>query len=63
MTLFCTEAAIAIALLLLRRSKVIGGELGGPVVLKWLTCAVFLLLWIVYVTMAALEAYGVIKGF
>lgn len=62
-TLFCTEAAVAIALLLLRRSKVVGGELGGPVVLKRLTSAIFFLLWIIYISMAALEAYGVIEGF
>uniref|UniRef100_A0A1B6GPS7 Calx-beta domain-containing protein n=1 Tax=Cuerna arida TaxID=1464854 RepID=A0A1B6GPS7_9HEMI len=57
---FCTEALFAISVLLLRRSKYVGGELGGPVGLKYLTSAFMFGLWIIYLTLSTLEAYGVI---
>lgn len=62
-TLFCTEAVIAIAIILLRRSKLFGGELGGPVIAKYTTSAFMFSLWIIYITLSTLEVYGVIKGF
>ncbi|CAG9763896.1 unnamed protein product [Ceutorhynchus assimilis] len=62
-TIFCSEAAVAILILLLRRSKSIGGELGGPTASKLLTSLVLFGLWIVYLVLSTLEAYGVIKGF
>ncbi|XP_069671598.1 sodium/calcium exchanger Calx isoform X1 [Periplaneta americana] len=62
-TIFCTEAFVAIIILLLRRSRVVGGELGGPVVLKYITSFLLFFLWLIYVLMASLEAYGVIEGF
>jgi solute carrier family 8 (sodium/calcium exchanger) len=49
--------------LLARRSKPIGGELGGPKSFKYLTSIVLVVLWLVYLLLASLEAYGVIKGF
>lgn len=61
MTLFCSEAAIAIIILLIRRNKNIGGELGGPKVAKYMTAAAFFLLWLIYLVMSSLEAYGYIK--
>ncbi|XP_055697182.1 sodium/calcium exchanger 1 isoform X3 [Phlebotomus papatasi] len=62
-TLFCTEALIAIFVLVMRRSKSIGGELGGPVTAKYITATIFVGLWLFYLVMSSLEAYGVIKGF
>lgn len=60
-TLFCSEAAIAIIILLVRRSKVVGGELGGPPVYKYITATALIGLWVIYLLMSSLEAYGVIN--
>ncbi|XP_076165726.1 sodium/calcium exchanger 3 [Ptiloglossa arizonensis] len=62
-TLFCTEACLVILVLLLRRTKAIGGELGGPFVPKLLTSLTLFSLWVFYLVMSTLEAYGVIEGF
>lgn len=64
-TLFCTEAVIAIIILLVRRNKTIGagGELGGSQTSKYVSGALLFGLWIIYLVMSSLEAYGVIKGF
>jgi solute carrier family 8 (sodium/calcium exchanger) len=62
-TIFCSEALVAIAILLLRRSKLVGGELGGPKPFKYVTSLVLILLWMVYLLMATLEAYDIIEGF
>lgn len=60
-TLFCTEAVIAIIILLLRRNKRVGGELGGPPVYKYITATALFGLWLIYLLMSTLEAYGYIK--
>lgn len=62
-TLFCSEACLVIVVLMLRRSKAIGGELGGPMVPKIITSMFLFSLWLFYLVMSTLEAYGVIKGF
>nr|CAD7200014.1 unnamed protein product [Timema douglasi] len=62
-TIFCSEALVAIFLLVIRRSKLIGGELGGPVRLKWLTGLVLFCLWVTYLVLSSLEVYDVIEGF
>ncbi|CAK9808867.1 Sodium/calcium exchanger 1 [Anthophora plagiata] len=62
-TLFCTEACLVILVLLLRRTKSIGGELGGPFVPKLVTSMVLFFLWVFYLVMSILEAYGYIEGF
>jgi solute carrier family 8 (sodium/calcium exchanger) len=62
-TLFCSEAAIAIIILLIRRNKSIGGELGGPPLIKYITGTALMSLWIIYLVMSSLEAYHVIEGF
>ncbi|CAG2054935.1 unnamed protein product [Timema podura] len=62
-TIFCSEALVAIFLLLIRRSKLIGGELGGPVRLKWLTGLILMCLWVTYLVLSSLEVYDVIEGF
>merc|ERR1712117_762691 len=60
-TIFCTEAVLAILILLARRNPAVGGELGGPKAVKTVTSSIFVVLWIMYVMIAALEAYGVIN--
>lgn len=62
-TLFCTEACLVILVLLLRRTKSIGGELGGPFLPKVVTSLVLFFLWVFYLIMSILEAYGYIEGF
>lgn len=62
-TIFCVEAAVAIIILLLRRLKCVGGELGGPYPAKIATSLFFIVLWLLYLTLSALEAYCVIEGF
>ncbi|XP_032776741.2 sodium/calcium exchanger 3 isoform X1 [Daphnia magna] len=61
--LFCSTAMIALFVMMLRRSKLIGGELGGPRGYKIATSCLFVFLWLFYVLMSSLEAYGYIKGF
>jgi solute carrier family 8 (sodium/calcium exchanger) len=60
-TIFCSGALIAIMILLVRRSKAIGGELGGPKVPKYITAAALFGLWIMYLVLSTLEAYGFIS--
>ncbi|XP_046402021.1 sodium/calcium exchanger 3-like isoform X1 [Ischnura elegans] len=62
-TIFCSEAVLAILTLLIRRSKVVGGELGGPYKIKMFTSFFLLSLWFFYVIMSTLEVYDVIEGF
>jgi len=59
-TVFCIEAVVAITVLMIRRNPAIGGELGGPRGAKTITSCLFVFLWVFYVLIAALEAYGVI---
>lgn len=60
-TLFCSEACIAIMILLIRRHPKIGGELGGPRAAKYITATALIGLWLIYLIASSLEAYGVIK--
>ncbi|CAM6001535.1 unnamed protein product, partial [Sphagnum balticum] len=60
-TIFCIFAFICSAVLLLRRNKIVGGELGGPMKFKLPTTILFVSLWLLYVLLSSLEAYGVIK--
>ncbi len=39
-----------------------GGELGGPKKIKILSSAFFVFLWIIFITLSALEAYGILKS-
>lgn len=61
-TLFCVEALVAIAVMMIRRHPKIGGELGGPRVAKKVTSAFLVFLWFFYVLMSTLEAYGVVPS-
>ncbi|KAF6036121.1 hypothetical protein EB796_005569 [Bugula neritina] len=63
LTIFCAFALSAIGLMLLRRTKLAGGELGGPRKIKILSSVYLVTLWLLYVTLSSLEAYGVIEGF
>jgi len=60
-TIFCIEALLAILILFLRRSPVVGGELGGPKLFKTISAAIFVFFWVFYVAISAMEAYGVIN--
>nr|XP_056709945.1 sodium/calcium exchanger 1-like [Euleptes europaea] len=62
-TLFTIFAFVSIAVLLYRRRAPIGGELGGPRTPKILSTLLFVSLWLVYILLAALEAYCHIEGF
>lgn len=57
-TLFCICAGITCIVLLARR-KFLGGELGGPMKFKLPTTVLFVGLWVLYVFLSSLEAYGV----
>lgn len=62
-TMYCSEACVAVLVLVLRRRKSIGGELGGPKRIKIITSMFFFSLWLIYLTMSSLEAYDIIPGF
>ncbi|KAL0193202.1 hypothetical protein M9458_011498, partial [Cirrhinus mrigala] len=62
-TLFTIFAFINIGVLMLRRRPSVGGELGGPKMLKVLTSLLFIGLWLLYITFSSLEAYCHITGF
>jgi solute carrier family 8 (sodium/calcium exchanger) len=61
--IFCTEALVAILILVLRRRPAIGGELGGPQKTRIPTAAFFFILWLIYVVLCSMEAYCLIPGF
>ncbi|KAK6053716.1 hypothetical protein COOONC_08781, partial [Cooperia oncophora] len=60
---FCLEACACITVIVLRRGKLVGGELGGPLKFRIMTSAFFICLWLLYLTLSALEAYCIISGF
>uniref|UniRef100_A0A915Q0F5 Calx-beta domain-containing protein n=1 Tax=Setaria digitata TaxID=48799 RepID=A0A915Q0F5_9BILA len=62
-TIFCIEALICIAVIIIRRRPSIGGELGGPLKYKVLTSGLFVVLWLIYLSLSALESYCIISGF
>merc|ERR1712210_25973 len=61
-TIFCVGATITLAMLEVRRyCKCCGnGELGGPAATKWLTCVLFVLIWITYIALSGLNIYGLV---
>jgi solute carrier family 8 (sodium/calcium exchanger) len=62
-TVYVISAIVAISLIMLRRHRLIGGELGGPKSMKIFTCIFLFFLWILYVLISSLETYCWIKGF
>lgn len=57
-TVFCCCSAAAFLMLILSRFK-----LGGPLKFKCLTVVFLICLWLTYLSLTSLEAYGVIMGF
>ena len=62
-TLFIVFAFVCNTVVLLRRMAPIFGELGGPEIPKVFTLVFFVMLWIMYVVLAALDSYCVISTF
>ncbi|XP_063680790.1 sodium/calcium exchanger 2-like isoform X26 [Bolinopsis microptera] len=58
--LFVMLALFALLTLILRR-VILGGELGGSTVVKFMTGSICLLLWSTYIIVASLKAYGIIN--
>ena len=57
-TLFCSFAAIAVIILMIRRLKFFGGgELGGPMKFRFVSSSIFFLFWIAYLVFSGLENY------
>ena len=54
---FCAASILCLATLILRRS-VLGFELGGPPVSKWLTFAFFVALWFGYIYLSIAKSQG-----
>ncbi|CAG5136336.1 unnamed protein product [Candidula unifasciata] len=60
--IYSIVAVIAIIILICRRtSSAVGAELGGPKCIKIVCSIVFLLLWVVYILLSALQVKGYIK--
>ncbi len=62
--LYTLCACVAITLLMLRRNLSFFGnaELGGPTVPKYISSVILVCLWMTYVLLASLQAYGDIKA-
>lgn len=56
---FLVVAIMCFVVLVLRR-VVIGGELGGPPITKYVSAVLLMILWGIYILMSTLRAYGVI---
>lgn len=55
--LFLITSMICFIILILRRC-IIGGELGGPPVSKYISAVILVCLWLIYVSFSAINAYG-----
>jgi solute carrier family 8 (sodium/calcium exchanger) len=62
-TIYTICAVLCVCVLLMRRfiPALGGGELGGPVVFKWITFVFFVLLWFSYILLSSLQVTGHIK--
>lgn len=47
-------------MLLIGRRLIIGGELGGPTNSKYLSCGIFISLWVIYIVFSILYAEDII---
>lgn len=54
---FCCTAVVAIALMMLRRNKKVGGELGGTKAFKLPTSLFLSFLWVLYIVLSSLQTY------
>jgi len=61
-TLFCIGAFVTLGMLEVRRHTPCcgNGELGGPTMTKWMTFALFVGIWIMYLTLSGLNIYEII---
>ena len=60
-TLFVALGATCIVMLIVRRFlPCIGGELGGPKVLKFISGAIMFSLWFIYIIVSSLRSYNLI---
>ena len=61
--LYTIAAIICLGLIIVRRYvKVFGGELGGKASLKWVCFVIMIVLWVLYILLSSLQAYGHIKA-
>lgn len=60
--LFLATSVTCFLILILRRTF-LGGELGGPDMSRIITTIIMISLWLIYVVMSSLKAYGKIEGF
>lgn len=60
--LFLATSITCFLILILRRTF-LGGELGGPDMSRIITTIIMICLWLIYVVMSSLKAYGKIEGF
>ena len=56
---FFSTSVGCISILVLRR-LVFGAELGGPRLWAWISCAYFILLWLIFVTLSSLKVSGLL---
>ncbi|CAL1538059.1 unnamed protein product, partial [Lymnaea stagnalis] len=62
-TVFCVLALLTIMIMMARRHPRVGGELGGPRCLKYLTTIVLTMFWIIYLLISSMVTYCYIPGF
>ncbi|GAB1607330.1 sodium/calcium exchanger 1-like isoform X3 [Argonauta hians] len=62
-TVFCVFAFFTTVILVVRRHKKVGGELGGPNVFRHLSAGAFILFWIIYIMLTSLMSYCYIEAF
>lgn len=55
---FATSFACIVVLVF--RRLTLGAELGGPRIWAWVTCAYFMLLWVIFVVVSSLKVSGII---
>lgn len=62
-TVFCVFAVLTIILLVSRRHRIVGGELGGPPKYKYITSFILVSFWIFYLLLTGLMSYCHVAGF
>ncbi|XP_029637256.1 sodium/calcium exchanger 1-like isoform X4 [Octopus sinensis] len=62
-TVFCVFAFFTTLILVLRRHKKVGGELGGPPVYRHVAASIFILFWVIYILLTSLMSYCYIEAF
>ena len=55
---FATSFACIVVLVF--RRVTLGAELGGPRLWAWVTCAYFMLLWVIFVVVSSLKVSGIL---